>query len=370
MKLYNGTMERFIQYIADQEVYIYGLGEYFQRFKEWEVYRHIHSSVDGVIDNGRAGENINILGKVYEIKGTDFLKSIDSAVVLICSTKQLDSMYQTLREEHLSDNIKCFVLPLIWAVSNGKDDENIKRKLKVTDTDKLKIEKKIHCCWFSGETKPEGYQKCIDSWKRTCPDYEIVEWNSNNYDCGKNKFVRQAYEKGKWAFISDYARLDIVYQYGGIYLDMDVELLKPMDSLLQFNGFFSFDMQNHIDLGSGFGSVKGNPFLEKLMEMYRDKDFCDENGDPRIWEYVQPEYIRSAFQRKGIQMDGNMQVVDGLLILPRSYQSPKDCFLLERFVETEDTISVHHYNSEWCGKEFLEQRKEKAFWIETAKKFI
>ena len=106
------------------------------------------------------------------------------------------------------------------------------------------------------------------------------------------------------------------------------------------------------------------------MEMYRDKDFCDENGDPRIWEYVQPEYIRSAFQRKGIQMDGNMQVVDGLLILPRSYQSPKDCFLLERFVETEDTISVHHYNSEWCGKEFLEQRKEKAFWIETAKKFI
>ena len=142
MKLYNGTMERFIQYIADQEVYIYGLGEYFQRFKEWEVYRHIHSSVDGVIDNGRAGENINILGKVYEIKGTDFLKSIDSAVVLICSTKQLDSMYQTLREEHLSDNIKCFVLPLIWAVSNGKDDENIKRKLKVPDTDKLKIEKK------------------------------------------------------------------------------------------------------------------------------------------------------------------------------------------------------------------------------------
>lgn len=370
MKLYNAAMESFIQYIAEKDIYIYGLGEYFQRFKEWEVYRCIHRSVAGVIDNGRKGENINILDKVYTINSTDCLKSIDHGIVLICSTKQLDSMYQTLCEAQLPDDIECFVLPLIWAVSNGKEDEDIKRKLKTPDKKGLKIEKKIHCCWFSGEAKPEGYRRCIESWKRVCPEYEIVEWNSNNYDCEKNRFVKQAYEKRKWAFISDYARLDILYQYGGIYLDMDVELLKPMDPLLQFKGFFSFDMQNHIDLGSGFGSVKENPFLKDLMAMYQDKDFCDEDGNPRIWEYVQPEYIRSVFQKKGIRMDGNMQMVNGMLILPRSYQSPKDCFLLERFVETEDTISVHHYNSEWCGKEFLKQRKEMEFWRETAKKFI
>lgn len=370
MKLYNATMEKFIQHIADKDVYIYGLGEYFQRFKEWEVYKRIHGSVAGFIDNGKVGADFSIFDKIYMIKSTNFLKSIDSGIVLICSTKQLDSMYQTLCEEQLSDDIECYVLPLIWAVSNGKDNEDIKKKLKAPDLDRLKIEKKIHCCWFSGETKPEGYQKCIDSWKRVCPDYEIVEWNSNNYDCEKNRFVRQAHEKKKWAFISDYARLDVLYQYGGIYLDMDVELLKPMDPLLQFDAFFSFDMQNHIDLGSGFGSIKGNPFLQELMEMYRDKDFCDKEGNPRIWKYVQPEYIREVFQRKGIRMDGSMQMVDGMLILPRSYQSPKDCFLLERFVETEDTISVHHYNSEWCGKEFLERRKEKAFWREIAEKLI
>ena len=370
MKLCNATMESFIQYISDKNVYIYGLGEYFQRFKEWEIYKCIHSSVIGVIDNGKAGESIDIFDREYVIKSVDCLKSIESGVILICSTKQLDSMYQTLCEKHLSDNIECFVLPLIWAVSNGKDDEDIKRKLKTPDEDKLKIEKKIHCCWFSGETKPEGYQRCIDSWKKVCPDYEIVEWNANNYDCGKNKFVKQAYEKRKWAFISDYARLDILYQCGGIYLDMDVELLKPLDPLLQFDSFFSFDMQNHIDLGSGFGSVRENPFLEDLMEMYRDQSFCDEDGNPMLWKYVQPEYIRGAFQNKGVRMDGNMQLVDGMLILPRSYQAPKDCFLLERFVETEDTMSVHHYNSEWCGKEFLEQRKKKTFWREAAEKLI
>lgn len=370
MKLYNATVNRFIEYISDKDVYIYGLGEYFRLFQNWDIYKQIQGSVAGLIDNGRVGETICVSGRRYLVGNTKSLKSIDNGVVLICSTKQIDSMYQTLCEEQLPDSIECFVLPLLWVVSNGKEDSEIKNLLNTFDTNSLKIEKKIHCFWFSGEEKPGKYQRCIDTWEKICPEYEIIEWNADTYDCKKNRFVEQAYEKKKWAFVSDYARLDVLYQYGGIYLDMDVELVRPMDALLQFNSFFGFNMLNNIDLGAGFGSIKGNPFLKELMELYRNKDFCDKDGTPMIWEYVQPEYIRSVFQKKGVRMDGSMQLIDGMLILPRSYQSPKDSFLLEQYVRTEDTISVHHYNSEWCGEEYLTQRGKRSSWYEVAKNLI
>ncbi len=366
MRLCNAEMDGFLDYIHGKDLYIYGLGEYFQRFQEWDIFKELHCSVAGLIDNGRAGERLEILGRSYTVQDTGSLKKADVGIVLLCSTKQLDSMYRTLCEEQLPDAIECFALPLIWAVTSGKEDPAVKKRMKEYNGKDLKIEKKIHCFWFSGEKKPEKYQRCVDTWKKVCPEYEIIEWNADTYDCGKNRFVKQAYEKKKWAFISDYARLDVVNQHGGIYLDMDVELVRPMDCLLQFDSFFNFDMQCHIDLGSGFGSVKGNPFLEELMQLYQDVDFCDENGEPMIWKYVQPEYIRNAFQKKGVRMDGSMQMIDEMLVLPRSYQSPKDCFLLEQYVRTEDTISVHHYNSDWCGEEFLKQRRQNAFWRETA----
>lgn len=103
------------------------------------------------------------------------------------------------------------------------------------------IPKKIHYCWFGGNPLPDSAKSCIASWRKFCPDYEIIEWNESNYDVNKIRYTQQAYACRKWSFVSDYARLDIIYQHGGIYLDTDVELLRPLDSLREYEGFMGFE---------------------------------------------------------------------------------------------------------------------------------
>ena len=103
------------------------------------------------------------------------------------------------------------------------------------------IPKIIHYCWFGGKPFPSAVQKCIDSWKKYLPDYEIREWNETNYDLDKCKFAKEAYDQKKWAFVTDFVRLDVVYQYGGIYFDTDVEVIKSFDDLLNNKAFLGFD---------------------------------------------------------------------------------------------------------------------------------
>lgn len=107
----------------------------------------------------------------------------------------------------------------------------------------MAIPKIIHYCWFGGNILPDKVQKCIESWKRYCPDYKIICWNESNYDVNKIRYTKEAYKEKKWAFVSDYARLDIIYENGGIYLDTDVELICGMDILLQNDVFLAIDKE-------------------------------------------------------------------------------------------------------------------------------
>ena len=119
------------------------------------------------------------------------------------------------------------------------------------------IPKIIHYCWFGGNDKSELVERCISSWKKYCPDYKIIEWNENNYNVNKNKYTKYAYERQKWAFVSDYARIDIINTYGGFYLDTDVELMKSLDDLINNEIYFGIEKNtNKISTGLGFGSVK------------------------------------------------------------------------------------------------------------------
>lgn len=131
-----------------------------------------------------------------------------------------------------------------------------------------RIPKVIHYCWFGNNEKPEIILKCINSWKKFCPDYEIIEWNESNFDVNQNRFMKYAYEKKKWAFVSDVARLIVIYKYGGIYLDTDVELNSNIDELLQYDTFFAFESIRYIASGLGFGSIKESDILKKMIDTY------------------------------------------------------------------------------------------------------
>lgn len=135
------------------------------------------------------------------------------------------------------------------------------------------IPKIIHYCWFGNNEKPDIIKKCIDSWKKYCPDYKIIEWNENNFDISAYDFTKEAYQQKKYAFVSDLARLLIVYENGGIYLDTDVELLAPIDALCNNSAFFVFESERRIASGLGFGAYKNAKSIKAMIDSYNGKHF-------------------------------------------------------------------------------------------------
>ena len=135
----------------------------------------------------------------------------------------------------------------------------------------------IHYCWFGGKEKPEIVKRCINSWKKHLAEYEIIEWNENNFDINCNSYVREAYESGKFAFVSDYVRVHALYNFGGIYLDTDVEVFKSFNDILHHDSFWGFEQENYIAT-STIGAAKGNKLIKMFLDSYKEKSFIKEDG--------------------------------------------------------------------------------------------
>ncbi len=219
------------------------------------------------------------------------------------------------------------------------------------------IPKTIHYCWFGKNPKPKLAKKCIKSWKKYCPDYKIIEWNEDNFDISSAPlYVRQAYECKKWAFVTDYVRLKIVYEHGGIYLDTDVELIKNIDFLLNHTAYFGFEGTKTIATGLGFGAEKGTPILQDMMADYNDIPFIKPDGS--LDTLSCPTRNTSAFLKNGLIQNGAMQTLDGnILILPSTYLCPCVNYLDSTMSnKTESTVSIHHFAASWFSKD---DRKKK-----------
>lgn len=209
------------------------------------------------------------------------------------------------------------------------------------------IPKVIHYCWFGRNQKTKAMLDCIESWKKYCPDYEIIEWNEDNFDIECIPFVKEAYDAKKWAFITDYARLKIVYENGGIYLDTDVELIKSLDTLLPLEGFAGFQEDNYVATGLGFGAEKGNRLIYEMMVDYHDRHIEDSNGN--FMKIACPVFNTAVLERFGVIPNGEMQMVMGLTVFPKEYFSPKDSQTYITKI-TENTYSIHHYDATWKNK--------------------
>lgn len=137
------------------------------------------------------------------------------------------------------------------------------------------IPKIIHYCWFGGNEKSDIIEKCIESWKKYCPNYQIIEWNEKNFDVNCNSYVKDAYEAKKWAFVSDYTRLYAVYKMGGVYLDTDVLLHNKIENLLEYECWLAQEETRYINTGIGFGAIQGHKLIRKLMESYETGKFSN-----------------------------------------------------------------------------------------------
>ena len=208
-----------------------------------------------------------------------------------------------------------------------------------------KIPKVIHYCWFGRNKLPKLARKCIKSWKKYLPDYEIIEWNESNYDISKNRYMREAYEAKKWGFVPDYARLDIIQKYGGFYLDTDVELIKCLDEYRKYPCFFGVEKPDKAALGLGFGAEPGNSIITEMLQQYDEMSFLKDDGTYDLTP--SPEFQTKIMNKYGVYVVECIKQIDNkCYIFPKDYFNPynMDSGLIE---VSENTVSIHHYAGSW-----------------------
>lgn len=223
------------------------------------------------------------------------------------------------------------------------------------------IPKIIHYCWFGRGKLPKLAKKCIKSWKKYYPDYEIKEWNEDNFDVNIIPYTREAYIAGKYAFVSDYARFWILYHYGGIYFDTDVEAIAKIDDIVARGAFMACENELKsggetllVAPGLGLGAPAGLTLYKELLDVYKDKHFLLANGCQNTKTVV--EYTTELLVHHGLQQVDALQCVDGIYVYPKEYFCPLS-FWTGKCEFTDNTRTIHHYCGSWMTKEQLMRKR-------------
>lgn len=211
----------------------------------------------------------------------------------------------------------------------------------------MSIPKVIHYCWFGKGKMPPLFKKCIKSWEKYCPGYEIKCWNEDNFNLDCNRYVSEAYEAQKWAFVTDYVRLKVLYEEGGIYFDTDVELIKPIDFLTDGKGFMGFDENGLMCTGLGCGCEAGNELVGELLKDYDNIPFKLEDGKYDLTPC--PDRNAATLKRLGMDVSKQSQTFMGIRFLPREYLCPME-YISGKLTITDKTCSIHHYSASWTSK--------------------
>ena len=323
----------------NSRVIIYGAGMIGQIVVPYiiESYR-LHDYVDCYVDmdKRKTGMKIAIGYSEYEIKTPDVLHDVkDNPVILLTNSKfyPVISFLETIDALRDSD---CYIIPMMQKLEQ-----------------RTSIPKIIHYCWFGGKEIPDFLKKCMESWYKLCPDYEIRRWDENNFDVSKYPFTKQAAENKKYGFITDVARLDILYEYGGIYMDTDVKLLKSFDDLLFNKGFVGVERWGNINSGGGIGAVPHHPMIREMLDYRLKYPFIFEDGTQNI--ETNGLYETTPFVRHGMRIDNTLQIINGMTVYPASVFHPYDYMSCEEKIE-DNTVAVHYFYGGWMEEEDRKNR--------------
>lgn len=213
------------------------------------------------------------------------------------------------------------------------------------------IPKVIHYCWFGGKPLPKSAKKCIASWKKFMPDYEVKEWNESNFDVHVIPYTHDAYVNGNYVFVSDYARFWILHHEGGVYFDTDVEVVHDITSLVEHGAFMGWEQadilnQHHVNPGLGLSAPKDYSLFKEVLDRFEDIPFFFEG---KRNPYGMMPLMTDLMTEKGLEMNGKLQVIENLTIYPWDYLCPMNS-LTGKITLTKNSYSIHRYTMLWMSK--------------------
>lgn len=215
------------------------------------------------------------------------------------------------------------------------------------------IPKIIHYCWFGRGEMPRLMKKCIKSWKRYCPDWQIIQWNEENFDVNSTVWTSQAYGAKKYAFVSDYVRLKALHEMGGIYLDTDVQLIKPLEAYLEHKAVVCFENKTSIATCL-IASEAGHPTIKGWLDYYLDREYMvngKANSEPNV------VFITEDLKNKGLVIDNARQSVAGVEVYPQTWFCPQN-IEGENRKKSRNTVAIHHFTSTWRSKQGQKNMKK------------
>ena len=338
-------MHELLSYAENKTLICFGAGKQLLRLCNLYYNIDFFNHIDLIADNNQEKKMFvyeNEEKKVYSINECLEL-SIKEPLVLVTVVeympilKQLDSIQslnycRCIISEFLEHNFYC-------------QSEPLPRNRTLNELQK--IPKVIHYCWFGKSSISENLKRYMASWKKFCPDYEIVRWDESNYDYKKNEYMYEAYRQKRWGFVPDYARLDIIYQCGGVYLDTDVELIRNIDDLLCDDAYCGMARApDEINNGLGFGAIKGFSLLKEALSVYDNISFINEDGTTNLTSG--PYYHTEFLLQRGLRFDNRnkVQQLENMTIYPSDVLDPAYVYMGKAAL-TENTYSIHHYSWSW-----------------------
>lgn len=342
-------IERLFDELKTKDIICWGSGKHFR----YVTYPFLCES--GLIERLRGfldttgKEEVALNGKWYErIKKSDLYSvNTDDTVILISVTGYREVLAQFSSDPYFSSFT---AIPAIYLESLYDDLRGlsvVKPKPNYRKNNQPVIPKIIHTFWFSTEQLPMKYRECLQSWKKYAPDFEIKIWDLNSYRPENCLFFDQAIEDKNWAFASDYARADVLRRYGGVYMDLDVEMLRPIDDLLYNDAYMSFESLTRIECGSGMGAIAGNKILDEICRSYESRPYYKADGS---WDNSTcPVRYTEIIEKHGLQKNGCFQFVDDITIYPFEVLTGKS-FDTGIIYKTELSYTTHHHNGSWIPK--------------------
>jgi hypothetical protein len=353
----------FIERVKDKKVFCFGAGRFGEdicrNFPEYHLEKIYTAFTDS---NPKFWGQMKILNLVHLRREVvpilsleNWRASLGGDAIILITAATADEIIKQLESYPETENVECYAAPWLEAFERDRVSYDVAKPPKGWRMNSVqRIPKMIHYIWIGNKTIPPMNQRCVESWRKFCPDYEIKLWNEKNYDFMEHPYARAAYNQKKWGFVSDYSRLDIIYNYGGIYMDCDVELLKPLDELLYNTAYAGMDFPGNVNFGLGFGSIKGLPLIKEMRDEYDKVDFeilNKEFDDSKTCV----EWQMPVFLRHGLKLNPSFQIIEGMAIYPAEFFSPRSWITNQSYV-TQNSYSIHYFDGSWKAQEVLNSR--------------